>query len=129
MIKLANTEEHVKNYRPQLLVLCGNAAARPSLVDFANSITKGTSLMMCGYVVPYNPSDRVYSVMRKLERQLSEWLRKRRVKAFYAAVANPSLRAGAQSLIQVNTDTSALLCFYSHNYRCADSVNYDQISF
>ncbi|EYC27812.1 hypothetical protein Y032_0008g197 [Ancylostoma ceylanicum] len=101
MIKLANTEEHVKNYRPQLLVLCGNAAARPSLVDFANSITKGTSLMMCGYVVPYNPSDRVYSVMRKLERQLSEWLRKRRVKAFYAAVANPSLRAGAQSLIQV----------------------------
>ncbi|KAK6755992.1 hypothetical protein RB195_014406 [Necator americanus] len=101
MIKLSHTEEHVKNYRPQLLVLCGNAAARPSLVDFANSITKGTSLMICGYVVPYNPSDRVYSVMRKLERQLSEWLRKRRVKAFYAAVANASLRAGAQSLLQV----------------------------
>ncbi|KAE9413363.1 hypothetical protein Angca_004577, partial [Angiostrongylus cantonensis] len=101
MIKLSNTEEHVKNYRPQLLVLCGNAASRPSLVDFANSITKGTSLMICGYVVPYNPSDRVYSVMRKLERQLSEWLRKRRVKSFYASVANSSLRAGAQSLLQV----------------------------
>ncbi|VDP54889.1 unnamed protein product [Heligmosomoides polygyrus] len=57
--------------------------------------------MICGYVVPYNPSDRVYSVMRKLERQLSEWLRKRRVKAFYAAVANASLRAGSQSLLQV----------------------------
>ncbi|KHN71392.1 Solute carrier family 12 member 2, partial [Toxocara canis] len=26
MIKLANTEEHVKNYRPQLLVLTGNPA-------------------------------------------------------------------------------------------------------
>ncbi|KAJ1374249.1 hypothetical protein KIN20_036898 [Parelaphostrongylus tenuis] len=101
MIKLSNTEEHVKNYRPQLLVLCGNAASRPSLVDFANSITKGSSLMICGYVVPYNPSDRVYSVMRKLERQLSEWLRKRRVKSFYASVANCSLRAGAQSLLQV----------------------------
>ncbi|PIO59437.1 amino acid permease, partial [Teladorsagia circumcincta] len=101
MIKLANTEEHVKNYRPQILVLCGNAASRPSLVDFANNITKGTSLMICGYVVPYNPSDRVYSVMRKLERQLTEWLRKRRVKAFYVSVANSSLRAGSQSLLQV----------------------------
>uniref|UniRef100_A0A7I4YS88 AA_permease domain-containing protein n=1 Tax=Haemonchus contortus TaxID=6289 RepID=A0A7I4YS88_HAECO len=101
MIKLSNTEEHVKNYRPQMLVLCGNAASRPSLVDFANNITKGTSLMICGYVVPYDPSDRVYSVMRKLERQLTEWLRKRRVKAFYASVANASLRAGSQSLLQV----------------------------
>ncbi|KAK6053002.1 solute carrier family 12 member 3 domain protein, partial [Cooperia oncophora] len=101
MIKLANTEEHVKNYRPQILVLCGNAASRPSLVDFANNITKGTSLLICGYVVPYNPSDRVYSVMRKLERQLTEWLRKRRVKAFYVSVANASLRAGSQSLLQV----------------------------
>ncbi|VDL79104.1 unnamed protein product [Nippostrongylus brasiliensis] len=101
MIKLSNTEEHVKNYRPQILVLCGNAASRPSLVDFAHNITKGSSLMICGYVVPYNPSDRVYSVMRKLERQLSEWLRKRRVKAFYTSVANTSLRAGSQSLLQV----------------------------
>ncbi|VDK47182.1 unnamed protein product [Cylicostephanus goldi] len=101
MIKLSHTEEHVKNYRPQFLVLCGNAAARPSLIDFAYNITKGSSLMICGYVVPYNPSERVYSVMRKLERQLSEWLRKRHVKAFYTAVANVSLRAGAQSLLQV----------------------------
>lgn len=77
----------------------------------------------------YNPSDRVYSVMRKLERQLSEWLRKRRVKAFYAAVANPSLRAGAQSLIQVSISIHTIRRFYSYNYRCAGSVNYDQISF
>lgn len=52
MMKLANTEEHVKNYRPQLLVLTGNPAARPSLVDFVYNITKGSSLMICGYVVP-----------------------------------------------------------------------------
>ncbi|KJH46770.1 K-Cl cotransporter [Dictyocaulus viviparus] len=111
MIKLSNTEEHVKNYRPQLLVLCGNAASRPSLVDFANSITKGSSLMICGYVVPYNPSDRVYSVMRKMERQLSEWLRKRHIKAFYTSVANSSLRAGAQSLLQV---TFPAMCFLTN---------------
>uniref|UniRef100_A0A1I7XVJ4 Solute carrier family 12 member 3 n=1 Tax=Heterorhabditis bacteriophora TaxID=37862 RepID=A0A1I7XVJ4_HETBA len=102
MIKLSNTEEHVKNYRPQFLVLCGNPAARPSLVDFAYSITKGSSLMICGYVVQYNPSDRVYSVIRKLDRQINEWLRKRHIKSFYSSVANSSIRAGAQSLIQVS---------------------------
>ena len=64
MIKLSNTEEHVKNYRPQFLVLTGNPAARPSLVDFANSITKGTSLMICGYVVPVSSfGDTEYNVL------------------------------------------------------------------
>ncbi|CAB3409641.1 unnamed protein product [Caenorhabditis bovis] len=101
MIKLASTEEHVKNYRPQFLVLTGNPAARPSLVDFANNITKGTSLLVCGYVVPYEPTDRVFSVIRKLDRQLNDWLRKRRVKAFYQSIANPSLRQGAQALFQL----------------------------
>ncbi|CAI2352393.1 unnamed protein product [Caenorhabditis sp. 36 PRJEB53466] len=101
MIKLSTTEEHVKNYRPQFLVLTGNPAARPSLVDFANNITKGSSLMICGYVVPYDPSDRVFSVIRKLDRQLNDWLRKRHVKAFYQSVANSSLRIGAQSLLQL----------------------------
>jgi hypothetical protein len=50
--KLERTDEHVKNYRPQILVLSGNPAARPGLADFAYSITKGSSLMRCGYVVP-----------------------------------------------------------------------------
>ncbi|GMS79950.1 hypothetical protein PENTCL1PPCAC_2125 [Pristionchus entomophagus] len=101
MVKLANTEEHVKTYRPQILVLSGNPAARPSLVDFVYNITKGTSLMICGYVVPYAPSDRVYSVCRKLDRQLNEWLQRRKIKSFYASVANQSIRAGAQSLLQI----------------------------
>ncbi|GMT10099.1 hypothetical protein PFISCL1PPCAC_1396, partial [Pristionchus fissidentatus] len=101
MVKLANTEEHVKTYRPQILVLSGNPAARPSLVDFVYNITKGSSLMICGYVVPYAPSDRVYSVCRKLDRQLNEWLQRRKIKSFYGSVANPSVRAGVQSLLQI----------------------------
>uniref|UniRef100_A0A915PZ03 Uncharacterized protein n=1 Tax=Setaria digitata TaxID=48799 RepID=A0A915PZ03_9BILA len=101
MQKLANTEEHVKNYRPQVLLLAGNPAARPSLVDFAYNITKGSSLMICGFVVPYDPCDRVFALLRKLDTQMNEWLRKRHVKSFYVSVANPSLRIGAQTLLQV----------------------------
>ncbi|EJD74990.1 hypothetical protein LOAG_17781 [Loa loa] len=101
MQKLANTEEHVKNYRPQVLLLAGNPAARPSLVDFAYNITKGSSLMICGFVVPYEPCDRVFALLRKLDIQMNEWLRKRHVKSFYVSVANPSLRTGAQTLLQL----------------------------
>lgn len=49
----------------------------------------------------YEPSDRIFSVIKKLDRQLIEWLKKRHIKSFYVSVANPSLRVGAQNLIQV----------------------------
>uniref|UniRef100_A0A914YYL3 Amino acid permease/ SLC12A domain-containing protein n=1 Tax=Panagrolaimus superbus TaxID=310955 RepID=A0A914YYL3_9BILA len=52
--KLEKINEHVKNYRPQILVLSGNPASRPSLVDFGHSITKGQSLLICGHVIQVN---------------------------------------------------------------------------
>jgi solute carrier family 12 sodium/potassium/chloride transporter 2 len=47
---LNQTNEHVKNYRPQLLVLSSNPAARPALIDFANLMTKNLALMMLGRI-------------------------------------------------------------------------------
>lgn len=51
MLKLSDTEEHVKNYRPQVLLMSGNPAARSSLLDFGSSITKGDSLLIAAHVV------------------------------------------------------------------------------
>ena len=48
---LTDTQEHVKNYRPKVLVLTGNPAHRPPLVDFANLFTKKLSLLICGHVI------------------------------------------------------------------------------
>lgn len=50
-LDLNTVEEHVKNYRPQLLVLSGFVGARPPLLDFAHSITKNISLLACGHVI------------------------------------------------------------------------------
>lgn len=50
--KLTNTEIHVKNYRPQLLLMIGNPASRVPLLDFASSITKGDSLLLAAHVIP-----------------------------------------------------------------------------
>lgn len=52
LIKVSRQTAHVKTYRPQLLVLTGNPIARQALVDFCNSIAKGTNLLVCGHVIP-----------------------------------------------------------------------------
>lgn len=49
--QLVHIEEHVKNYRPQILVLSGLPSARPALVDFAYLICKKNSLMVCANII------------------------------------------------------------------------------
>lgn len=48
--QLNSVEEHVKNYRPQILVLSGMPSARPALVDFAHLLTKNLSMLVCGHI-------------------------------------------------------------------------------
>jgi solute carrier family 12 sodium/potassium/chloride transporter 2 len=48
--RLVNVNEHVKNYRPQILILSGKPQDRPPLVDLASLITKHSALMLCGHV-------------------------------------------------------------------------------
>ena len=50
-LKLGTVQEHVKNFRPQMLVLTGNPICRPALVDLGSLVTHGHSLMICGNVV------------------------------------------------------------------------------
>uniref|UniRef100_A0A914VZI6 Solute carrier family 12 member 2 n=1 Tax=Plectus sambesii TaxID=2011161 RepID=A0A914VZI6_9BILA len=100
MLKLRKIEEHVKNYRPQILVLTGNPASRPSFVNFANNITKGSSLLICGHVISELTSNRTLSLSNKPDERINEWLRKRRVKAFYVSTVNSSLRSGVHTLMQ-----------------------------
>ncbi len=50
-LKLGSVQEHVKNFRPQMLVLAGNPMCRPALVDLGSLLTHGHSLMICGNVI------------------------------------------------------------------------------
>uniref|UniRef100_A0A914E877 Uncharacterized protein n=1 Tax=Acrobeloides nanus TaxID=290746 RepID=A0A914E877_9BILA len=102
VIKLDHTDEHVKNYRPQILVLTGHPAARPSLVDFFYNITKGKSLMICGYILPYPPSNSVFATINQLNETVREWLKRRNVKSLFDCTADPSLRSGVQSMLQLS---------------------------
>lgn len=87
--ELVHIEEHVKNYRPQMLVLSGLPSSRPPLVDFGYSICKHFSMMVCGHVVkqPINQRSRVSYTQR-----MYKWLRDHKIKAFYSLAENPNFK-------------------------------------
>ena len=51
LLLLFRVSEHVKNYRPKLLLFSGPPSSRPSLVHFANLITKRISLLSTTHIV------------------------------------------------------------------------------
>uniref|UniRef100_A0A3P8XM78 Solute carrier family 12 member 10, tandem duplicate 1 n=1 Tax=Esox lucius TaxID=8010 RepID=A0A3P8XM78_ESOLU len=87
-VSLAGVEDHVKNFRPQCLVLTGPPNVRPALVDFVGSFTKNISLMICGDILMVNI--------------LVKWLNRRKVRSFYTPFTGDCLREGAKHLLQAS---------------------------
>uniref|UniRef100_T1IHE8 Uncharacterized protein n=1 Tax=Strigamia maritima TaxID=126957 RepID=T1IHE8_STRMM len=96
---LNEVHEHVKNYRPQLLVMTGKLCWRPSLVDFAYQISKGIGAMVCGHIVQTPIS---YAHRTDLCKLNNSWLLRRKCKAFYSMVANEDFESGAVNLLQLS---------------------------
>uniref|UniRef100_A0A3Q2YCQ5 Solute carrier family 12 member 3 n=1 Tax=Hippocampus comes TaxID=109280 RepID=A0A3Q2YCQ5_HIPCM len=89
-LNLTGVEDHVKNFRPQCLVLTGYPSARPALLQLVHSFTKNVGLMVCGHV----------RIASQEHARCQRWLNKKRIKAFYAPVFSDTLRHGAHFLLQ-----------------------------
>ncbi|XP_067853869.1 solute carrier family 12 member 3 isoform X2 [Heptranchias perlo] len=96
-VGLNEVDDHIKNYRPQCLVLTGPPNFRPALVDFVGTVTKNHSLMVCGNVQIGPHKEKVPDVTSKGH---IKWLTKRKIKSFYTGVAADNLRSGTQMLMQ-----------------------------
>lgn len=48
--KLASVEDHIKNYRPQILCLSGEPAKRPHLVNLCTQMTRDSGICLLGHV-------------------------------------------------------------------------------
>merc|ERR1719264_14206 len=94
---LTDTADHVKNYRPKLIVLTGNPATRPPLVDFANLITKKLSLLICGHVISEPGSVHLAT----LKESTQAWLTDRKIKGFYTVTESNSFEEGAKSCLNL----------------------------
>ncbi|KRY91063.1 Solute carrier family 12 member 2 [Trichinella pseudospiralis] len=100
MLKLQFTRDHIKTYRPQILLLCGSPVRRPELIDFVSNITKNSSLLICGHVILGSPSEKVLEVVDRYNKHMIVWLKSRRIYGFYSPVIAPNLSEGAHYLLQ-----------------------------
>ncbi|XP_049720574.1 solute carrier family 12 member 3 isoform X2 [Elephas maximus indicus] len=98
-VGLNEVEDHIKNYRPQCLVLTGPPNFRPALVDFVGTFTRNLSLMICGHVL-IGPRKQRMPELQLIASGHTKWLNKRKIKAFYSDVIAEDLRSGAQILMQ-----------------------------
>ncbi|KAG7269189.1 hypothetical protein CRUP_016061 [Coryphaenoides rupestris] len=96
-VALSHVEDHVKNFRPQCLVLTGPPNQRPALVDFVGSFTKHISLMICGDIL-LEPERQ--SLVSTDTYSMAKWFNKRKVRSFYTPFASDSLRGGTRQLMQ-----------------------------
>ncbi|KAG8192636.1 hypothetical protein JTE90_017198 [Oedothorax gibbosus] len=95
--KLNKVEEHVKNYRPAILLLSGPACSRPQLVDLAGLLTKGHGLHLCAHITQERLDWRQRRALADLN---TRWLHERRVKACYTLLEADTLDKGVRCLLQ-----------------------------
>ncbi|XP_075064081.1 solute carrier family 12 member 1 [Mixophyes fleayi] len=100
-LQLNTIDDHVKNFRPQCLVLTGAPMARPALLDITHSFTKSTGLCICCEVFAGLRKQAVKDMNSGMIRKQT-WLTKTKRKAFYAAVAADSFRDGVRTLLQAS---------------------------
>uniref|UniRef100_A0A8C1HZE8 Solute carrier family 12 member 10, tandem duplicate 3 n=1 Tax=Cyprinus carpio carpio TaxID=630221 RepID=A0A8C1HZE8_CYPCA len=98
-MSLTGVEDHVKNFRPQCLVLTGPPNVRPALVDFVGTFTKNISLMICGNIIM---EDEKSSFPQHSTDMLVDWLNQRKVRSFYTSFTADSLKEGAHDLMQAS---------------------------
>ncbi|CAJ1049371.1 solute carrier family 12 member 1 [Xyrichtys novacula] len=121
-LSLSGVDDHVKNFRPQILVLTGPARNRPALLDLAHSFTKTYGLCLTCEVFVGPKAEALNDMNASMEKN-QLWLRKTKRKAFYAAVACEEFREGTDSLLQASglgrMKPNTLMIGFKRNWRTA----------
>lgn len=95
--QLVHVEDHVKNYRPQILALTGHPASRPALVDFAYLICKKNSLLICANIMKGHQSS---SDRSQTSKKAYQYLWDQRINGFFSLVNDVNLQQGTSALLQ-----------------------------
>uniref|UniRef100_A0A8K9Y2L4 Solute carrier family 12 member 1 n=1 Tax=Oncorhynchus mykiss TaxID=8022 RepID=A0A8K9Y2L4_ONCMY len=127
-LSLTGVEDHVKNFRPQCMVLTGAPKNRPALLDLAHCFTKNYGLFLHPSIPPSHTGPRTETltdVNAGMEKN-QMWLNKKKRKAFYAAVACDSFRQGTENLMQASglgrLKPNILMMGFKKDWRTADTA-------
>ncbi|XP_048376463.1 solute carrier family 12 member 1 isoform X4 [Stegostoma tigrinum] len=122
-LSLTGVNDHIKNFRPQCIVLTGSPKSRPALLDLTLSFTKNFSLCICSQVF-MGPRKQTVNDMNLSMDNYQQWLSRNKKKAFYAAVAGDNLRDGVKCLLQASglgrMKPNTLVIGYKRDWRTAN---------
>uniref|UniRef100_A0A4W6G794 Solute carrier family 12 member 2 n=1 Tax=Lates calcarifer TaxID=8187 RepID=A0A4W6G794_LATCA len=120
-LHLSGVEDHIKNFRPQCLVMTGYPNSRPALLDLVHSFTKNVGLMICGHVRAVS----IYLLV--FVSRYQRWLLKNETKAFYTPVFSEDMRQGTQYLLQAaglgRLKPNTLVLGFKNDWRDGDMMN------
>lgn len=125
-LHLSGVEDHVKNFRPQCLVMTGYPNSRPALLGLVNSFTKNVGLMICGHVrTGYRRPN--FKDIATEQARYQRWLLRNETKAFYSSVFAEDMRQGAQYLLQAaglgRLKPNTLVLGFKNDWRDGDMMN------
>ncbi|XP_015260471.1 PREDICTED: solute carrier family 12 member 2 isoform X2 [Cyprinodon variegatus] len=125
-LHLSAVEDHVKNFRPQCLVMTGYPNSRPALLDLVHSFTKNVGLMICGHVrMGYRKPN--FRDLAADQSRYQRWLMRNETKAFYTPVFAEDLRQGSQYLLQAaglgRLRPNTLVLGFKNDWRDGDMMN------
>ncbi|CAL9701392.1 unnamed protein product [Knipowitschia caucasica] len=121
-LSLSGVNEHVKNFRPQILVLTASVRTRPALLDLAHSFTKSFGMCLTCEVFVGPRSEALEEMNANMEKN-QLYLRKAKRKAFYTGVVCEDFREGAVALLQATglgrMKPNTLMMGFKTNWRTA----------
>uniref|UniRef100_A0A3Q3DFG8 Solute carrier family 12 member 2 n=1 Tax=Hippocampus comes TaxID=109280 RepID=A0A3Q3DFG8_HIPCM len=125
-LHLSGVEDHIKNFRPQCLVMTGYPNSRPALLDLVHSFTKNVGLMICGHVrTGYRRPN--FKDLATDQSRYQRWLLKNETKAFYTPVFAEDMRQGTQYLLQAaglgRLKPNILVLGFKNDWRDGDMMN------
>ncbi|XP_075935930.1 solute carrier family 12 member 2 [Anarhichas minor] len=125
-LHLSGVEDHIKNFRPQCLVMTGYPNSRPALLDLVHSFTKNVGLMICGHIrTGYRRPN--FKELATDQARYQRWLLKNETKAFYSPVFAEDMRQGAQYLLQAaglgRLKPNTLVLGFKNDWRDGDMMN------
>uniref|UniRef100_A0A5S6QII0 Solute carrier family 12 member 2 n=1 Tax=Trichuris muris TaxID=70415 RepID=A0A5S6QII0_TRIMR len=101
MLKLQTTQDHVKTYRPMILLLTGNPCKRKQMVNFVSNITRNQGMLICGQVLLAPLDDSTLQARQHFSQKIVWWLKKRHIRAFYYSYLANNLQEGVLALLQL----------------------------
>eukprot|EP00002_Diphylleia_rotans_P005031 TRINITY_DN1400_c0_g1_i3.p1 TRINITY_DN1400_c0_g1~~TRINITY_DN1400_c0_g1_i3.p1 ORF type:complete len:895 (-),score=153.82 TRINITY_DN1400_c0_g1_i3:576-3260(-) len=126
--KLQAEKKHVKNFRPQLLVLTGSPYERVQMIKFCSQIT-GNGVMILEHILLGDFGNR-REEFNEMRAEYEDYLTRAKISAFYDVCVASSYQAGLRSMLQLSglggIRPNTVVMGWKHHWTTANQKEIDE---